>query len=179
MKANINNSENTNGKPNAKGFTVTPEMLASGEVLCGLAVRFISNRNKENMFSLLSCLRDSNLFVPANVTTDSDNMDIGGKGANPIMFPVKNTITVTPQLYKASDGFVYMPLYTRKENARQEHLKGASLVNMPYENCLQLLEAAQDCTRFVLDPHLYNIVLDEDLIRISKKLPSQLKRTDK
>lgn len=179
MKANINNSASTNSSPSAKGFTVTPEMLANGDVLCGLAVRFVKNRNKENMFSLLSCLRDSNLFVPANVTTDTNNMEIGGKGANPVMFPVKNTITVKPQLYKAADGHIYMPLYTRKENARAEHLKGASLVNMPYENCLELLAASEDCTRFVLDPHLYNIVLDEDLIRISQKLPSRLKRTEK
>ena len=171
MESNMN-GKNTSGK----GFVVTPEMLKSGEVLCGLVVRFIKNRNKENMFSLLSCLRDSNLFVPANVTTNADNLDLNGKKGNSVMFPAKGTLTVKPQYYKAKDGFVYLPLYTRMENARQSNLKGASLVNMPYENCLEMLEASEDCTRFLLDPYLYNVVLDEDLIRISKKLPSRLKR---
>ncbi len=176
MKANVNGSSENNKGSSAKGFTVTPEMLASGEVLCGFVIRFINNRTKENMFSLLSCLRDSNLFVPANVTANAENIDLEGNKANPVMFPAKSSITIKPQYYKGADGFVYMPVYTRMENARQEYLKGASLVNMPYENCLELLKASEDCTRFVLDPHLYNVVLDEDLIRISQKLPSRLKR---
>ncbi len=176
MKANVNGSADRSKNTAGKGFVVTPEMLKNGDVLCGLVVRFIKNRNKENMFSLLSCLRDSNLFVPAAVTTDAENVDPNGNTDNSVMFPAKGTITVTPQYYKAKDGFIYMPVYSRMENARQENLKGASLVNMPYENCLELLDAAENCTRLVLDPHLYNVVLDEDLIRISKKLPSRLKR---
>ena len=176
MKANVNGSSGNSNGSSAKGFTVTPEMLASGEVLCGFVVRFINNRNKKNMFSLLSCLKDSNLFVPANVTANAENINMEGNKANSVMFPAKSSIIIKPQFYKGADGFVYMPVYTRKENARQEYLKGASLVNMPYENCLELLEANKDCTRLVLDPHLYNVILDEDLIRISKKLPSRLKR---
>ena len=176
MKANVNGSAGNNKSTSGKGFAVTPEMLKNGDVLCGLVVRFIKNRNKENMFSLLSCLRDSNLFVPATVTTDAKNVDPSGSIDNPVMFPAKGTVTITPQYYKAKDGFIYMPVYSRMENARQENLKGASLVNMPYENCLELLASSENCTRLVLDPHLYNVVLDEDLIRISKKLPSRLKR---
>ena len=44
-------------------ITITPEMLRDGTVLCGLIIRFINNRTKENMLAVLSCLRDSNVFV--------------------------------------------------------------------------------------------------------------------
>ena len=136
MKAYTKGSRGEDKKPSGKGYIVTPEMLKNGDVLCGLVVRFIKDRNKENMFALLSCLRDSNLFVPAVVNTDAMSTDTNGAADNPVMFPAKGTITVTPQYYKAKDGNIYMPVYSRMENARQENLKGASLVNMPYANVL-------------------------------------------
>ena len=105
---------------------------------------------------------------------NGNDMKIGGQGDNPIMFPVQHRISIKPQLYKATDGNVYIPIYSRKENARSEHLKGASLVNLPYLKCVEMLEENDSCSRFVIDPHLYNVVLDEDLIEISKKLPSRL-----
>lgn len=170
MNANVNNNKNKA----QKNFKITPEMLKNGEVLNALVLRFLNNRNKENMFSLLSCLRDSNVFLAANVDALAKDTVVGGKGDNPVMFPVKQKITITPQIYKATDGKMYIPIFSRKENARQEHLKGASLVNLPFINCIAILKDYEDCSRFVLDPHLYNVVLDEDLIRITQKLPSRL-----
>lgn len=169
MNSNVNGNDNSQ-----KNFKITPEMLKNGEVLNGLVLRFLNNRNKENMFSLLSCLRDTNVFLAANVDADAKDTEVGGKGDNPIMFPVKQKITITPQIYKATDGMLYIPIYSRKENARQEHLKGSSLVNLPFMNCISILKDYEDCSRFVLDPHLYNVILDEDLIRITQKLPSML-----
>lgn len=171
-KKNTPDTQNTSNT-----FKVTAEMLKNGDVLCGLIIRFLHNRTKENMFSLLSCLRDSNVFVPSNLSAEPNTAEIGGKGDNPIMFPVKQSIKITPQIYKATDGNLYMPLYSRQVNARPEHLKGASLVNMPYTECLKMLKNAQGCSRFVLDPHLYNVVLDEDLVRISGELPSRLSKS--
>jgi len=169
------NTPNTDNTP--KTFKVTPEMLKNGDVLCGLIIRFLHNRTKENMFSLLSCLRDSNVFVPSTISADPTMTEVGGKGDNPIMFPVKQSIKITPQVYKATDGNLYIPLYSRQVNVRPEYLKGASLVNMPYTECLKILKNAEGCSRFVLDPHLYNVVLDEDLVRISGQLPSRLSKT--
>lgn len=166
------NSPNT--QSTSKKFKVTPEMLKNGDVLCGLVIRFLHNRTKENMFSLLSCLRDSNVFVPSTISADPTMTEVGGKGDNPIMFPVKQSLKITPQIYKATDGNLYIPIYSRQENVRHENLKGASLVNMPYTECLKILKNAEGCSRFVLDPHLYNVVLDEDLVRISGQLPSRL-----
>lgn len=167
---------NTNGSNPSGNIKITPEMLKNGDVLAALILRFLNNRTKENMLSVLSCLRDGNVFLPAKVTMNGNDMKIGGLGDNPVMFPVQHKITIKPQLYKATDGNVYIPLYSRKENARSEHLKGAALVNLPYLKCVEMLEENEACSRFVIDPHLYNIVLDEELVAISKKLPSRLSK---
>ncbi len=173
MKANVNGREERRPAREEK-FKVTPEMLKDGTVLCGLVLRFINNRNQENMFALLSCLRDSNVFVPCEVNMNGRDLEIAGKGDNPVIFPAKHKVTIKPQLYKATDGNIYMPFYTRQENAKQADLQGASLVNLPYEKLVEMLGDNDECGCFVVDPHLYNVILDEDLVRISMELPSRL-----
>ena len=154
---------------------ITPESLRDGTVLCGFVLRFLNNRSKENMFTLLSCLRDSNVFVPAEVNLDGGDMTVPA-GDNPVMFPVQHKIRFKPQLYKATDGNVYMPFYTRQENAKPSELKGASLVNLPYMQLVDMLADNPEVSRFVIDPKLYNVILDEELVRISKELPSRLSK---
>ena len=174
MKARL--TENDKNAAPSEQVKITPEMLKDGTLLCGLVIRFINNRTKENMFSLLSCLRDSSVFVPAKINMDGRDMEIGGNGDNPVMFPVKHKVQFTPQLYKATDGNVYMPFYTRQENVKSQELAGASLVNLPYEKLVEMLGDNDECSRFVVDPKLYNVVLDEELIRISMELPSRLSK---
>ncbi|MBQ1388289.1 MAG: SseB family protein [Clostridia bacterium] len=171
MNARISEEIPENGK-----IKITPEMLKDGTVLCGLVIRFINNRNHENMFALLSCLRDSNVFVPCEVNMDGRDLDIGGKGDNPIIFPVHHKMQIKPQLYKATNGGVYMPFYTRQENAKPSELRGASLINLPYLQLVGMLHDNEACTGFVVDPKLYNVVLDQDAIRVSAELPSRLSR---
>ena len=175
MKANVSGG-GSNGSAKNEKVKITPEMLKDGTVLCGLVLRFINNRNQENMFSLLSCLRDSNVFVPCEVNMNGSDLEIAGKGDNPVMFPAKHKITIKPQLYRDKDGVVYMPFYTRQENAKQKDLQGASLVNLPYEKLVEMLGDNDECGSFVVDPYLYNVVLDEDLVRISMELPSRLSK---
>ncbi len=179
MKAKISDgSDNTSKKSaNNERIKITPEMLKDGTVLCGLVLRFINNRNQENMFSLLSCLRDSNVFVPCEVNMNGSDLEIGGRGDNPVMFPVHHKMTIKPQLYKATNGNVYMPFYTRQENAKPSQLKDASLINLPYMQLVDMLHDNESCSGFVADPLLYNVVLDEDLVRISTELPSRLARS--
>lgn len=176
MKARI--SEDGAGsaanKNSNEKFKVTPEMLKDGTVLCGLLLRFLHDQNQENMFTLLSCLRDSNVFVPCEVNLNGADMEIAGDA--PVIFPAKHKIQFKPQLYKATDGRVYMPFYTRQENAKPSELQGASLVNLPYEKLVEMLKDNDECSRFVIDPKLYNVVLDEELVRISMELPSRLSK---
>ena len=169
MKARVTGE---NDSPKTEKFRITPEMLKDGTVLCGLVIRFLHNQNEENMFSLLSCLRDSNVFVPCEVNMNGADLKI--QGDNPVIFPAKHKIQFKPQLYKATDGNVYMPFYTRKENAKPSELGGASLVNLPYEKLVEMLGDNDECSRFVIDPKLYNVILNEDLVRISMELPSRL-----
>lgn len=155
---------------------VTAEALKNGTVLCALILRFLNNRTKENMFSVLSCLKDSNIWLPAKISMNGQEIDTMGLQNNGIMQPIKGSFTVRPQIIKMKDGDMIMPIYSRKENIKSENMKGFSVVNLPYEKCLEMLDTIEGCTRIVVDPYLYNVVLDEDLIGISKRLPSQLSK---
>ena len=123
--------------------------------------------------SVLFCLRDSNVFMPAEVT-------IGGKEIDKSMpiYPAVQNISIKPQLMKAADGNYYIPLFSREINAKAGELKKANLVNLPYTKCIDILENAEKCSRFVIDPYLYNFVLTENVIDISKHLPSRLENQD-
>lgn len=152
-------------------FKITPEALKNGDVLCALIIRFLNNRSEENLLSVLSCLRDSNVFMPAQVSVG------GGKAIpNPVLFPTVQNVIVKPQLLKAKDGNVYIPLFSREINAKAGELKQATLVNLPYMNCVEMLSQTEDCGRFVIDPFLYNFVMDEKLIEVSRQIPSRLEK---
>ena len=159
----------TNKNSSSDKVKITPEALANGDVLCALIVRFLKKRTEENMMAVLFCLRDSNVFMPAEVT-------IGGKEIDKSMpiYPAVQNISIKPQLMKAADGNYYIPLFSREINAKAGELKKANLVNIPYMKCIDILENTKICTRFVIDPYLYNFVLTENVVNISKNLPSRL-----
>lgn len=162
-------SNDSNKNSISDNIKITPEALKNGDVLCALIVRFLRNRSEKNMMSVLYCLRDSNVFMPADVT-------VGGKGVIPDqpIYPAVQNIIIKPKIMKATDGQNYIPLFSREINAKAGQLKSASLVNLPYIKCIDMLAGINECTRFVIDPFLYNFVLTENLIDISKQLPSKL-----
>ncbi|MBQ3693055.1 MAG: SseB family protein [Clostridia bacterium] len=162
-------SKDLNKISSSDNVKITPEALANGDVLCALIVRFLKNRTQENMMSVLFCLRDSYIFMPADVT-------VGGKpvDTNQPIYPTVQNVTIKPRLMKATDGNYYIPLFSREINAKAGELKNANLVNLPYVKCIDILEKAENCNRFVIDPFLYNFVLTENAVDISKNLPSRL-----
>ena len=148
---------------------ITAETLKNGDVLCALIVRFIHNRNEANMMSVLHCLRDSNVFMAADVAVSNE----GGAPTEPIIL-VKRKVMIKPKMLVAADGYNYVPIFSREINSKAGLLKDAQLVNLPYLKCIEMLNEMDDCRRFVVDPFLYNFVLTENLIDISSKLPSKL-----
>ncbi len=148
---------------------ITAEALKNGDVLCALIVRFIHNRNEANMMSVLHCLRDSNVFMAVDVAVSRE----GEAPSEPIVL-VKRQLMVQPKILSAADGFNYVPLFSREINSKAGLLKNAQLVNLPYLKCIEMLRGMDNCSRFVVDPFLYNFVLTENLIDISSKLPSKL-----
>lgn len=163
--------KNTNETTTIK---VTAEALKNGTVLCALILRFLHDRSRENMFSVLSCLKDSDIWIPAVISMNGQNVDTLGLQDNGIMQPVKGRFTVRPQIIKTKDEKLIMPIYSRRENIKPENIKGFSVANLPYTKCLEMLEGIEGCNEIIVDPYLYNLLLDEDLIKISQKLPSQL-----
>ena len=166
-------SKELNGASSSDNFKVTAEALKNGDVLCALIVRFMKNRNEQNMISLLSCLRDSNVFMPGEVA-------VSGKGiiADQPIYPAVQNVVIKPKMMKAVDGYYYVPLFSREINAKAGKLKNFSLVNLPYLKCVDMLEQLDNCSRFVIDPFLYNFVLTENLIDISKQIPSRLDKNN-
>lgn len=178
MKKNNSADNSKNTAPDRVQFA--KEALKSGEVLSALVLRFLNNRNKENMLSLLSCLRDSSVWIPARIkTADGTDPQIPKLADSTAIFPAKQSLIIKPQIYKASDGTLYMPIYSRRENMKKEYIQDFAAVNVPYFKCLQMLDGMQNCNRLVLDPHLYNVPIDESLIDITKKLPSRLPKERK
>lgn len=164
-----------NTTPELDGVKITADTLKSGEVLAALILRFLNNRTKENLVSVLSCLRDSKVWLPADMEVDKAVIPLDESGDVPVILPTKQNVSVTPYTYKAKDGNYYMPIYSRRENVRKENVRdGCALLNIPYTECVKMLDQNESCSRFVLDPHLYNVVLTENMIDITKQMPSRL-----
>lgn len=176
VKSNNNNNINkdkTSSQP--KRVKITAESLKDGTVLNALILRFLNNRSQENMFAVLTCLKDSCVWLPAVVTMKGADIELLAK-ENSIAVPVKHSMTVKPQILGTKDGSQYIPIYSRKENMQHESMKGFSSVNLPYVQVLKILDGLEGIDQIVVDPFLNNLVLDDNLIGVSKKLPSHLKK---
>lgn len=154
-------------------YYIDPKTLESGRVLLALKAMFNENRCKETLLPLLSCLRDSFVYVPMNAKLSEEDqrcaitLKVGDVWSN------NDVIHLTPDTLRSPDGKLWFPIFTQKEQIPEDYGKGFSVIPLQSLRCLNMAHAIAGVEGIVIDAFTEAVVLTFEIADIMKWLPSQ------
>ena len=135
------------------------EAMESGELLLALQYQYAQNRNRDNLVMLLSCLRDSSVWMPV--------VKVPGKEDR-------------PDLLQSSDGKSWIPVFSRQEQMPESCRKRFSVVSVPVTDAIRLAHRTREACGLVLDAFSpITTALPLDLADVILRLPSRQDREEK
>lgn len=134
------------------------QALADGSLLRYLKNKFSAERSEENLFPLLACLRDSTVFVPMNVTTESEN---GSK-------------RYSPELLRSPDGSLYFPVFTQRETILDAFESNYEWMPVEAVECVKMAGAHHDVAGLVFDAFNEPLDMPMNVASIIGQMPSTI-----
>ncbi len=110
--------------------TIDPAVLEDGSVLLDLKKAYLEDDSEENLYALLSCLRDSEVVVP--VSSDAEGV-------------------VAPDILQGPDRNLYFPVFSQEAQIPEDYDESSSGVRLPMLRCIRLAHESQGTTGLVLD----------------------------
>ncbi|WP_295631810.1 SseB family protein, partial [uncultured Intestinimonas sp.] len=100
---------------------VSPKTLENGKVLCYLKLRFLEDIGDEQaMAALLSCLRDSNVWVPCQVRMEAEDLEQFQAAKAGEIITTQEETRLVPDILRAKDGALYFPMFSQREQIPEE-----------------------------------------------------------
>ncbi len=103
------------------------EDLADGTTLITLKQDYLKNRDRESLVSLLSCLRESFVWVPMNVKMserDEQRLRQAAKDKTLDSFKAIDEMRIAPEILTMRDGRRFFPMFSRKVLLPERYRKG-------------------------------------------------------
>lgn len=154
---------------------VSPKTLENGKVLCYLKLRFLEDIGDEQaMAALLSCLRDSNVWVPCQVRMEAEDLEQFQAAKAGEVITTQEETRLAPDILRAKDGALYFPMFSQREQIPEEYGAHFSLLSIPALRCLSMAHAAEDVEGLVLDAFTRPLMLPFQIADTLPELPSHL-----
>lgn len=154
---------------------VTRESLENGKVLKVIADMFLKDRNKKTLFTLLSCLRDSIVWIPANVEmSERDEKELLDHAEVGRIFTNQDPITYKPDILESPDGLKWLPMFSSKDEVIGDYKDYPfSYVPVDVINCVRMAHK-YGANGVVLDPFTRAIDIPFAVADVIKDLLSHL-----
>lgn len=152
---------------------VDPEALSDGSVLCALVELFYQNRNGEYFYSVLSCLRDSQIIIPGFMKVDEADAArfMNGKPGDEIR--PRSDVRFTPDI--VNDGEKnFLPVFSDPDQLG-EYRNNFSTVRLPVFRAMNLAMARDYVSGLILNPFTLPFVVDKEIFDVIRQIPSRLK----
>ena len=153
------------------------EMLENGEILTELVKDFLVNKTEENLKTLFSIIRDSDVFISAEMEfSEADKKRFMEAKPGDNIVP-QDKVNIKPGFIKTKDGKVYFPVFTKEEFIPEERKKAGALpLRMPFLQCAKMALNAEKTEAILVNPFMDNFVLNKKNLEIISKLPSSLEK---
>ncbi len=153
---------------------IDKKTLESGKVLLYLKHDFLSNRCQETLFPLLSCLRDSNVIVPVNITmSDFDRKQfINSKQGDTVT--ISDEMRCKPDILKNGDSF-FFPMFSNEEQIPEEYGHNFSKIVLSVLQCIKMAKNYEHVCGVVLDAFTEPLVLEYNIADLIPQFESRLK----
>ncbi len=140
---------------------LTKEALADGKVLRYLVDRFYEKRQEDRLEAVLTCLRDSEVWVPLTSPVP--------KGEDPLN---------RWDILSHTDGARFFVAFSQMEAVPEEYAGDRVWERKHFMDCVSRFRKTDTVEGIVLDPFSRSMILDSDLIGYVFTLPSQLGKQD-
>ncbi len=152
---------------------VKRETLANGKVLRALVVQFEERRTEENLIGLLTCLRDSFVWIPCNVEMDNIDMEkfLGAKKGDTIT--TEGNIRMVPDILKNGED-LFLPVFSSNDQMGEEYGSHFSKVQKHFFQAMSMAMARENVVGIVLDAFTHPFVIEKKLFDLIGRLPSQI-----
>ena len=117
---------------------------------------FVQNKTQDNMQKIMTCLQNPKVLVtvPAQIITSKENQEKLKQGGN---VKLEGPVHINPMILTDNKGQKVFPIFSGEDMVPQELVKKMPKVNMPFGQCLNIMQNMKDINTFVLDPYTANI----------------------
>ena len=127
---------------------IDEKTLEDGSVLLFLKHRFVKNPTQANMISILSCLRDSKVFVPMTEEMKPTSIQDGE--------------------------YYYLPIFSNEEQIPEKYGSQFAVIKISVLECLSMAKSYENIYGLILDPFTEKVILVYALADMIPKISSKL-----
>lgn len=153
---------------------ITAEILEDGKILTALIARYSEESTRDNLISILRCLRDSQVWVPMNLNISDEDAEQFINSKKGDIVKSKDSIHLKPDILRTDDGTLFFPVFSQSEQMPYEYIQHFSTINLPFTQCVEMTEKMSDVDNIVVNAFTDRLLLDHQLQNIIRKLPSEL-----
>lgn len=124
--------------------------------LRAVAAMFAANRTQENLNEILKCLQNPKTLVTigAQVITGKEDEEKMKNGNN---VKLEQPIKINPMLLTDSNSQTVFPIFSGADTMPDDMREKTTKVNLPFANCIQILQGLKNIDTFVLNPYTSNV----------------------
>ena len=154
---------------------VSPETLKNGKVLCHLKMRFLEDIGDQGaMMALLSCLRDSQVWVPFQVHMAQEDVEQFKNSSVGDVVTTQEEVRLKPDTLRDRNGALYFPVFSQKEQIPQEYAAQFTLMSIPALRALSMAHELEGVVGLVLDGFTQSLPIPLQTADLMWDIPSRL-----
>ena len=138
------------------------DSLADGSILWEIKTRFLANKTQENLLTLLSCLRDSDMYVPVKSYEKNSLPEDTGE------------LLLKIDILEDENQERYFPVFSSKRETPSDYQTKVEFVNLPMIKCITMAQEREGLQGMVLDPFTDAFLMPPQIAEIILELDSHL-----
>ena len=151
---------------------VNRETLANGNVLKALIVRYMNEKSERNYFAVLSCLRDSFIWIPGTVKMSDEDMEKFKNGKVGDEITTEFDVKFEPDILQ--NGITkFLPVFSSPEEMG-EYGNQMSKIQKHFFEAMSFSMAKEETVGIVVNAFSTTFIVPKELFEAIGQMPSNI-----
>ena len=126
--------------------------------LKAVIAQFMQSKTQENLKLVMDCLQNPKTLVcvPAQIITSKENQEKMKQGGE---VQLQGPIKISPVILTDNTGKKVFPIFSGEDTIPDNIKNSTPKVNLPFQQCFNIMRGIKDVTTFALDPFTANITM--------------------
>jgi hypothetical protein len=129
--------------------------------------QFVQSKTQENLNLVMACIQNpaTMVCIPAQIVTSKENEEKIKQGGN---VKLEGPVHINPVLLTDNTGKKVFPIFSSEDAIPDDIKKKSPKINIPFIQCVNIMQGIKDVDAFALDPYTLNIRIDVN-IKVNKQ----------